>query len=60
MRFIQRYIVTEGDINMAITKMREGVCGKCGSEDIEYGAMEPDGESTVSYTHLTLPTIYSV
>ena len=30
---------------MAITKMREGVCGKCGSEDIEYGAMEPDGES---------------
>tara|TARA_Y100000004_G_scaffold173890_1_gene212150 strand:+ start:445 stop:702 length:258 start_codon:yes stop_codon:yes gene_type:complete len=29
---------------MAITKMREGVCGKCGSEDIEYGTMIPEGE----------------
>ena len=29
---------------MAITKMREGICGKCGSEDIEYGAMIPEGE----------------
>ncbi len=29
---------------MAITKMREGICGKCGSEDIEYGTMIPEGE----------------
>ena len=29
---------------MTITKMREGVCGKCGSEDIEYGTMIPEGE----------------
>ena len=24
--------------------MREGICGKCGSEDIEYGTMIPEGE----------------
>ena len=28
----------------AKTKIHEGVCGKCGSEDIEYGTMIPEGE----------------
>tara|TARA_Y100001972_G_scaffold114007_1_gene149253 strand:+ start:908 stop:1168 length:261 start_codon:yes stop_codon:yes gene_type:complete len=29
----------------AKTKMFEGVCGKCGSEDIDYGTLIPEGES---------------
>ena len=27
------------------TKVTQGVCGKCGSEDLEYGSMEVDHES---------------
>ena len=26
-----------------ITKAGEGICGKCGSDDLEYGAMIPEG-----------------
>ena len=34
---------------------------KCGVQDFQFGGMKrKNGEGTVSYTHLTLPTIYSV
>lgn len=30
---------------MSIQKLQMGMCGKCGSDDVNYGTMIPEGES---------------
>src|SRR5665213_2654021 len=54
-------LVLEGkDAAADVAAFHKAGIGRFGQFDFEREARRPDGSTAVSYTHLTLPTIYSV
>ena len=53
-------IITDGDIRRMLTRVQKPFAALFSDDVIEYSVKNPITVKPVSYTHLTLPTIYSV